>query len=90
MTAVVLFGVGLGWNITYVAATTGLAEGASPVERGKVLGFADLLSGLMGAGLTVVAGFALAAAGIAIVAVGGALLAMLSALVILGRRFQPA
>jgi MFS family permease len=88
LTSVVLFGVGLGWNIAYVAATTALAEGASPVERGKVLGFADLLSGLVGAGLTVMAGFALAAAGIAIVAVSGALLAMLSALVILGRRFQ--
>jgi hypothetical protein len=47
LTAVVLFGVGLGWNIAYVAAATGLAEGASPVERGKVLGFADLLSGLV-------------------------------------------
>ena len=90
LTSVALFGVGLGWNLAYVAATTGLAEGASPMERGKVLGLADLLSGLVGAAFTVGAGFALAAAGIAVVAVGGALLATLSALVILARRPQPA
>jgi len=89
LTSVALFGVGLGWNLAYVAATTDLAERASPKERGKVLGLSDLLSGLVGAGLTVGAGFALAAAGIAVVAVGGALLATVSALVLLGRHAQP-
>ena len=42
-----LFGVGPGWNFSYVAATAELADRAMPVERGKILGFADLCSGLL-------------------------------------------
>ena len=50
-TSLALFGIGLGWNLSYVAATTELAERTVPAERGKILGFADLFSGLLGATL---------------------------------------
>jgi MFS family permease len=50
-TSVALFGIGLGWTFSYVAATAELADRTVPVERGKILGFTDLLSGLLGATL---------------------------------------
>ena len=42
--SVSLFLLGLGWNISYVAAVTELADRALPAERGKLIGFTDLLS----------------------------------------------
>lgn len=85
-----MFGIGLGWSFAYVAVTAELVEQARPTERGRLLGFADLLAGLAGAGLTVLAGFFLDAAGIGVVAVGAALLSGLAALWIIGRAAQPA
>src|SRR5215203_63095 len=46
-TAAALFGVGPDWNFSYVAATAELANRAMLVERGKILGFADLCSALL-------------------------------------------
>src|SRR5215203_4044558 len=46
-TSLALFGIGLGWNFSYVAATAELADKTVPVERGKILGFTDLLAGLL-------------------------------------------
>ena len=43
--AVALFGLGIGWNLSFVAATATLADCAAPWERGKLLGFNDLLAG---------------------------------------------
>ena len=37
-----LFGLGLGWNLAYVAATTQLVSLAAPSERGRLVGFSDL------------------------------------------------
>ena len=37
-----LFGLGLGWNFAYVAATTELVSRAAPSERGRLVGFSDL------------------------------------------------
>jgi MFS family permease len=42
--SVSLFLLGLGWNISYVAAVTELADRALPAERGKLIGLTDLLS----------------------------------------------
>ena len=39
-----LFLLGLGWNVSYVAAVTELADRALPAERGKLIGFTDGLS----------------------------------------------
>src|SRR5205823_5770768 len=38
-----LFGLGLGWCLAYVAATTELVDLAGPAERGRLIGSADLL-----------------------------------------------
>jgi MFS family permease len=69
-TAVLLLGLGLGWNISFVAATARLADRTSPAERGKLLGFNDLLGSLFGASLALLGGYALDAIGVAALAVG--------------------
>jgi len=75
-TAVALFGLGIGWNLSFVAATATLADCAAPWERGKLLGFNDLLAGLTGATLALVGGLALSAIGVAALAIGGAVLVL--------------
>lgn len=74
LTAVALFGVGLGWSFAYVAATAELSEHAAPAERGSLLGCADLLSGLAAAALTVAGGVALARFGLVAVTLPSAAL----------------
>jgi MFS family permease len=69
-TAVLLLGLGLGWNISFVAATARLADSTSPAERGRLLGFNDLLGALLGAGLALLGGYALDAIGVAALAIG--------------------
>ena len=55
--AILLFGLGLGWNLSFVAATAQLADRAAPSERGKLLGFNDLISALTGAALALLGGY---------------------------------
>ena len=69
-----------------MAATATLADCASASERGKLLGFNDLLAGLTGAGLALLGGVALSAIGVAALAIGGATLVILPAAWILMRR----
>ena len=73
-TALALFALGLGWNFSFVAATAQLADRTAPHERGKLLGFNDLLSGLTGAGLALLGGYALSALGVAALAIGATVL----------------
>ena len=80
---VALFGLGLGWNFSFVAATAVLSDMTAPDERGKLLGFNDLLAGLTGAGLALLGGLALTALGVASLAIGGAALVAAPALWIL-------
>jgi MFS family permease len=40
--AAALFGLGLGWNISFVAATAELSGRTEPWERASLLGFNDL------------------------------------------------
>ena len=75
-TAVALFGLGIGWNLSFVAATAVLADCAAPWERGKLLGFNDLLAGMTGAALALAGGLALSAIGVAALAIGGAALVL--------------
>jgi large subunit ribosomal protein L13 len=75
-TALALFTLGLGWNFSFVAATAQLADRTAPHERGKLLGFADLLSGLTGAGLALLGGYALSALGVAALAIGATLVVL--------------
>jgi MFS family permease len=69
-TAVILLGLGLGWNIAFVAATAQLADLTHPSERGKLLGFNDLLGAFFGAGLALLGGYALDAIGVGALAIG--------------------
>jgi MFS family permease len=78
-----LFGLGLGWNFSFVAATAELADRTRPTERGKLLGFNDLLSGGTGAALALMGGLALSEIGVAALAIGGAVLLAMPAVWIL-------
>jgi MFS family permease len=69
-TALLLFGLGVGWNLSFVAATAQLADAAAPTERATLLGFSDLLSALLGAGLALLGGYALDSIGVAALALG--------------------
>jgi MFS family permease len=69
-TAVLLLGLGLGWNFSFVSATAQLADRTSPAERGKLLGFSDLLGALFGASLALLGGYALDAIGVGALAIG--------------------
>jgi MFS family permease len=82
-TAVALFVLGLGWNLSFVAATAELADLTLPSERGRLLGFNDLLSGATGAGLALLGGLALSALGVAALAIGATVLVVVPALWIL-------
>ncbi len=82
MTAVLLFGLGVGWNLSFVAATAQLADATRPAERGKLLGLNDLLAGLTGATLALIGGVALNVLGVAALAIGGTLLAAAPALLV--------
>ncbi len=70
MTALLLFGLGIGWNISFVAATAQMADRTSPAERGKLLGFNDLVASLLGASLALIGGYGLETAGVGALAVG--------------------
>ena len=69
--SVSLFGLGVGWNISYVAAATELADRALPSERGKLIGFSDLLSSFTGASLALLGGLAYSELGVTALALGG-------------------
>ncbi len=74
-TAVLLFGLGIGWNISFVAATAQLADLSSALERGKLLGFNDLIASLLGASMALVGGYGLETSGVGALAVGAAVVA---------------
>ena len=88
--AAALFGLGLGWNLSFVAATAELADRTEPWERGRMLGFNDLLSGATGAGLALLGGLTLTAAGMAALAIGASALVLLPAIWILRGGRAPA
>jgi len=58
-----LFGLGLGWNLAYVAASTQLVSLTGPAERGRLIGLSDLLSSGCGAALALGGGVVYTAAG---------------------------
>jgi MFS family permease len=79
-TGVALFGLGLGWSFSYVAATSELVDLALPAERGRLIGFNDLLSGSTGAALALLGGLAYSHTGRNSVALGGAIAVAIPAL----------
>jgi predicted MFS family arabinose efflux permease len=82
-----LFGIGLGWSLSLVAATAELSDRVAADERGTVVGLADLLGNMTGAALVVAGGLALDSIGVTTIAIGSAALPILAAISILvGRR----
>jgi MFS family permease len=84
--AILLFGLGLGWNVSFVAATTQLANLAAPHERGKLLGFNDLVASLTGAVFVLLGGYVLDDFGVTALALGVALIALAPLVIV----FRPA
>ena len=58
-----MFGLGLGWCLSYIAATTELVNLAGAAERGRLVGLSDLLSSLAGAALALGGGVLYSGAG---------------------------
>jgi MFS family permease len=75
-----LLGLGLGWNVSYVAATTELVALTSPSERGRLIGFSDLSANLVAAALALLGGLVYSGAGVGALALSAAALAALPAL----------
>ena len=88
--SVSLFLLGLGWNLAYISATAELVTHATPVERGRLVGFTDLAAGLLAAALALVGGVAYTEWGVAAVAVGATLAVVVPAAGILFTRRPPA
>ncbi len=89
MTAVLLFGLGIGWNISFVAATAQMADCTAAGERGKLLGFNDLVAALLGASLALIGGYGLESAGVGALAVGATIIVVSPVAWILWRVPQP-
>jgi len=89
-TSISLFLLGLGWNVSYVAATAELVTHATPVERGRLIGATDLAAGLLGAALALLGGAAYSEWGAVAVAVGGTIAVVAPALAIFVARRPPA
>ena len=78
-----LFLLGLGWNVSYVAAVTELADRTSPAERGKLIGFTDGLSSAAAVVLVLLGGVVYSELGVEAMALGAAAIVALPALWIL-------
>jgi MFS family permease len=90
-TAVLLFGLGVGWNLSFVAATAQLVDLTRASERGRLIGFNDLLSALLGASLALLGGYALDSVGVAALAIGATAIVAAPVLWLVPRRTpQPA
>ena len=89
-TAALLLGLGLGWNISFVAATARLANRTSPSERGKLLGFNDLLGALFGASLALLGGYALDVLGVGALAIGATAIVVTPVLLVARTHVTPA
>jgi MFS family permease len=87
-TAALLFGLGLGWNLSFVAATAELADRTAPSERGKLLGLNDQLAAFLGASLALLGGAALEGLGVAALAIGATVLVIAPIAWLLSRRRQ--
>ena len=85
-TALLLFGLGIGWNISYVAAAAQMADLTLPSERGRLFGFNDFAAALFGAALALVGGLTLETLGVGAMAVGAAILVTAPAPWLLRRR----
>jgi MFS family permease len=75
-----MLALGVGWNLSYVAATTELVSLSAPSERGRLVGFSDLLASLTAAAIALGGGLVYSGAGVAALALSAAALAAVPAL----------
>jgi MFS family permease len=75
-----LLGLGLGWNLSYVAATTELVALTAPAERGRLIGFSDFGANLVAAVLALLGGLVYSGSGVVALSLAAAALAALPAL----------
>ena len=86
---VLLFGLGIGWNISYVAAAAQLADLTHPSERGRLFGFNDFAAAMFAAALALIGGLTLETLGVTAMAVGAAVIVTAPAPWLLTRRRRP-
>lgn len=85
-----MFLLGLGWCLAYIAATTDLVDLAGPAERGRLVGFSDLVSSFGAAGLALGGGVLYTGAGGAVPLAGLATgLSVLACAWVAGNRVGP-
>jgi MFS family permease len=84
--ALLLFGLGIGWNISYVAAAAQLADLTLPSERGRLFGFSDFSSAMFAALLALLGGLTLETLGVAAMAIGATIVVTAPAPWIFARR----
>ena len=84
-TSASLFLLGLGWNLSYVAAVTELADRALPAERGKLIGLTDQISSFTAAALVLLGGVAYSDLGVEALALSATAFVALPAVWILLR-----
>lgn len=82
--AVALFLLGLGWNFCYVAGSALLSDALTPLEKGRMQGFNDLLVGGAAASATLLGGVIMATGGYTVMGLLGAAVS-LPLLFIVGR-----
>jgi MFS family permease len=80
LTGVLLFGLGLGWSFSFLAASSDLVDRTSPRERGRLLGLSDQLSGIVAATLAITGGLILDRVGVTALALSSAVLVLVPAL----------
>jgi MFS family permease len=78
-TGVLLFGLGLGWSLAFLAASSDLVDRTSPRERGRLLGLSDQLSGIVAAALAISGGLILDRVGVTALALSSAVLVLVPA-----------
>jgi predicted MFS family arabinose efflux permease len=85
-----LLGLGLGWNLSYVGATTELIGITAPSERGRLIGFVDLCSALTAACLALLGGLVYTTGGASALGLAAAGIAAAPALWLAARPAAPA
>lgn len=74
--AVALFGLGIGWNLCFVAGSALLSDALSPAEKARTQGINDLFVGLAGASAILFSGVLFAGAGYTVMGLTGAALTL--------------
>lgn len=84
--AFALFLLGLGWNLSFVAGSALLTEGAAPASRVRLQGLGDLIVWSSGAAAALGSGFLLTASSYAVLCLVGACLTILPAMLAIQQR----